>query len=61
MKNMGSIDRILRIVVGIAVLGAGFYFNNWWGAIGAVPLITALIGWCPLYTILGIKTCPTTK
>ena len=59
MKNAGSIDRILRIVVGLAVIGWGVYAQNWWGAVGAVPLFTGLIGWCPAYTLFGIKTCPT--
>jgi hypothetical protein len=59
MKNLGSADRIIRIIMGLAIIGAGVYFNSWWGAIGAVPLITALMGWCPAYTLLGIKTCPT--
>jgi hypothetical protein len=61
MKNVGSIDKILRIIAGIAIMGAGYYFKNWWGAIGIVPVMTALIGWCPAYTLLGIKTCPTNK
>ncbi|HIO96368.1 MAG TPA: DUF2892 domain-containing protein [Leucothrix sp.] len=64
MKNAGSIDRILRIVVGLAVLGWGAYGWNNTGTfnllalIGIVPLFTGLIGWCPAYTLLGIKTCP---
>ena len=61
MKNEGGIDRIIRIVAGLAVIGWGFYANNWWGAVGAVPLLTGLIGWCPAYTILGIKTCSVSK
>ncbi len=61
MKNVGSIDKILRIIAGIAIMGAGYYFKNWWGAIGIVPVVTALLGWCPAYTLLGIKTCPTNK
>jgi len=61
MKNEGNIDRILRVIVGLAILGWGFYAKNWWGAIGAVPLVTGLMGWCPVYSLLGIKTCPTKK
>jgi hypothetical protein len=61
MKNVGSIDKIIRIIAGIAILGAGYYFKSWWGAVGIVPIFTALIGWCPAYTLLGIKTCPTIK
>ncbi len=61
MKNEGGIDRIIRIVVGLAIIGWGVYAQNWWGAVGAVPLFTGLIGWCPAYTLLGIKTCPMKK
>ena len=61
MKNSGGIDRILRIVIGLAVVGWGFYAKNWWGAVGAVPLLTGLMGWCPAYTLLGLNTCPTKK
>ena len=63
--NMGGIDRGLRIVVGLALLwyallapATGY---NWIGWIGVVPLITALIGNCPLYSILGVSTCPVKK
>ncbi len=55
--NIGSIDRALRIIVGLAVLGAGFYFKSWWGLVGLVPLLTALVRFCPLYPIVGISTC----
>lgn len=56
-KNMGNVDRILRIIVGLALIAIVFVGPQTpWGWIGIVPLVTALIGWCPLYTILGIKT-----
>lgn len=55
-KNVGSIDRILRILIGLGLIGWGFYAQNWWGAVGAVPLLTALIGWCPAYLPFGIRT-----
>jgi len=55
-QNVGGIDRILRIVVGIALLGAGYYYQNLWGLVGLIPLGTALIGWCPLYLPLGLST-----
>jgi hypothetical protein len=60
--NVGSIDRILRIVAGIALLAFAFLSGSpyaWVGYIGIVPILTAAIGWCPAYTLLGIKTCPT--
>ncbi len=54
--NVGGIDRILRILVGVALVGWGIYARNWWGAIGLIPLFTALVGWCPLYTLIGAST-----
>ena len=55
-KNVGTVDKVIRIVAGLAIIGAGVYYQNWWGAIGLVPLLTALIGWCPAYSLRGIKT-----
>lgn len=56
--NMGSADRIIRALVGIVLLALVFVGPQTpWGWIGVVPLGTALIGVCPLYSILGIKTC----
>ena len=58
-QNIGTIDRILRILVGVALLVWGFVLSqpfNYWGAIGAIPLLTALIGWCPAYTLIGVNT-----
>lgn len=59
--NVGGVDRIVRIVAGLALIGAGVYYKAWWGAIGAIPLFTALVGWCPLYLPFGIRTCPPKK
>jgi len=47
--NVGGPDRIFRIVLGIVILGVGWYFKSWWGLIGLIPLVTGLVGWCPLY------------
>ncbi|MBK6910340.1 MAG: DUF2892 domain-containing protein [bacterium] len=54
--NVGSADRVIRIVIGLAVIGWGIWAKNWWGALGVVPLFTAMINWCPLYTVCGVKT-----
>jgi hypothetical protein len=54
---VGKRDRILRVVVGLVLLGLGLVFDSWWGAVGIIPLITASIGWCPLYTLAGFSTC----
>lgn len=57
-KNIGSVDKTLRILLGLAlILLAVFNVIGWWGYIGIIPLATALINFCPLYRILGISTC----
>ena len=57
-KNVGGIDRVLRIIIGIALISLVFVGPQTpWGWIGVIPLATALIGWCPLYSLFGIKTC----
>ncbi|MDX5356109.1 MAG: DUF2892 domain-containing protein [Rhodobacterales bacterium] len=63
--NVGGIDRILRIVVGVALL-AGFFLNpgasmRWLYLIGLVPLLTGIFSTCPLYSIFGLNTCPMKK
>jgi hypothetical protein len=55
--NIGTTDRVLRILVGLAALGAGYYYGSWWGAVGLIPLVTAFVRWCPLYAPFGISTC----
>ena len=60
--NVGGIDRILRIVVGLVlILLAATGTVGWWGWIGVVPLLTGLFKFCPLYTLLGMNTCPMDK
>jgi hypothetical protein len=54
--NVGSADRVIRIVVGVAICAAGWYYHSWWGLIGLVPIVTAAIGWCPAYMPLGLST-----
>jgi sulfite exporter TauE/SafE len=56
-NNVGGIDRILRVILGILMISAGVYFHSWWGAIGAVPLLTGLIRLCPLYLPFGLSSC----
>ena len=60
--NVGSMDRILRIIVGltlIALAAAGII--GVWGWIGVIPLVTGIFRFCPAYTLLGISTCPAKK
>lgn len=56
-NNVGNIERIIRVIVGIAIIAWGVTAQNWWGVVGAVPLLTGLLGWCPPYAIFGISTC----
>lgn len=64
-KNVGSIDRTLRILLGLALL-LGFVLNregaySWLYLIGVVPLVTGLMSSCPIYSMLGLSTCPLKK
>jgi hypothetical protein len=57
-KNVHNVERVIRIVVGLALLSQVFFgAQSLWFLLGAVPLTTGLLGWCPPYTMLGINTC----
>ena len=56
-KNEGTFDRVVRVLVGLVIIAAGFKYGSYWGAIGLIPLITGLIGYCHLYAMLGMSTC----
>jgi hypothetical protein len=59
MKNEGAVDRIVRVVVGLAVLSLVFIGpQTAWGYVGLVPLVTGLVGFCPLYRLMNFSTCP---
>ena len=61
-SNVGGIDRVLRIVVGVMLVAlAATSTVGAWGYVGVVPLLTGLLGWCGLYTLLGLNTCPMKK
>ncbi|MBN2701060.1 MAG: DUF2892 domain-containing protein [Methylothermaceae bacterium] len=55
--NVGSKDRMIRIIAGVAIVAIGLYFKSWWGAIGLLPIATAVLRWCPGYAPLNISTC----
>jgi hypothetical protein len=60
--NEAPWDRIVRVVAGVALVGAAATGAiGAWGWIGVLPIVTGLVGWCPAYTLLGIGTCPTRK
>ena len=56
--NEGRADRSLRVALGVVILLLGAVYGSLWGLIGLVPLVTGLVGFCPLYALLGVNTCP---
>ena len=64
-KNEGNLDRVLGIIAGLVLLYIFYAFQDaswrYWALIGVVPLLTGLIGSCPVYSLLGISTCPVKK
>lgn len=56
-SNVGTTDKVIRIILGIAIGAAGYYYQSWLGLIGIIPIATAFLSWCPLYLPFGIKTC----
>lgn len=56
--NVGTVDRVIRWVLGILIIILGVVFRSWWGVIGLIPIISAVIRWCPIYRLFGITTCP---
>jgi hypothetical protein len=61
-KNVGSIERVIRVIAGIAILSFAFVGpQSPWAYLGIIPLATGLMGWCPAYALLGISTCKNCK
>ncbi len=62
IKNVGGLDRTIRIAVGLALIAAAATSTiGLWGWIGVVPLLTGAMGWCPPYALLGLNTCSIKK
>ena len=59
--NVGGIDKILRIVAGLALIAWAVMGGPVWAWIGVVPLLTGLVGFCPFYPLIGLSTCPVKK
>ena len=60
--NVGNIDRAVRIIAGLALVGLAFTQTlGVWAWIGVIPLVTGIIGWCPAYKLVGINTCGAKK
>jgi len=63
-KNVGTTDKVLRVVLGLALLSyvaLGSGSLRFIGLVGIIPLLTALVGYCPVYTLFGLSTCPAKK
>ena len=60
-RNEHTIDRIVRVALGLVILVVGLAAGSWLGLIGLIPLVTGLVGWCPLYAIFGFSTYHHTK
>lgn len=60
-KNIGGFDKIARIILGLGFVIWALINGPIWAWIGIIPLVTGLIGWCPIYSLLGVKTCPLRK
>ena len=56
-RNLGSLDRGLRVAIGLSILGLGFARASYGGLLGLIPLVTGLVGWCPLYCPFKLRTC----
>ena len=56
-QNMGTVDRAVRVVVGVGILAYGAFVGSYWGLIGIVPVLTGAVGFCPAYLPLGLSTC----
>ena len=54
--TVGGIDQILRIVLGVVICTIGMIYNNWWGMVGLIPLVTRTMSSCPLYNLVGLSS-----
>ena len=61
-SNMGSVDRALRIIVGLVLVGLALTSTvGWWGWLGIIPIVTGALGNFPLYSVIGVNTCGTKR
>ncbi len=56
-RNIGTVDRVVRIVLGVIVIAVGLWYRSWWGLIGLPLIATGIVGFCSLYVPFGINTC----
>ncbi|MDT3695189.1 MAG: DUF2892 domain-containing protein [Ignavibacterium sp.] len=54
--NIGRSDKVIRLVLGVVIILLGIYLKSWWGILGIVPIVTALLNFCPVWSLLGLST-----
>lgn len=54
--NVGNVDKVIRIVLGLAIIVIGYLNESWWGLVGLVSIVTAFLGYCPAYSLIGVST-----
>ena len=54
--NVGKTDKIIRVIAAVVIAALGFYYKSWWGLLAIIPLLTAALGYCPLYVPFKIST-----
>jgi hypothetical protein len=57
-SNVGSADKVIRFILGAAIILIGFIFKSWWGVVGVIVILTAVLNFCPLYALIGFSTKP---
>lgn len=60
-KNVGTVDQIIRFIIGAVIIAAGYYYGSWWGLLGLLVIATATFSFCPAYVPFGISTCKVKK
>ncbi|MEO0032191.1 MAG: hypothetical protein RIS94_1949 [Pseudomonadota bacterium] len=60
-RNVGGGDSVVRVLIAAILIGMAILYHVQWGWLGVIPLVTGVVGNCPLYAIFGIRTCPTPK
>lgn len=55
--NVGKIDKSVRLIIGVVIAALGFYYQSWWGLVAIIPILTAILGFCPLCIPFKINTC----
>ncbi|MGV8150505.1 MAG: YgaP family membrane protein [Candidatus Woesearchaeota archaeon] len=58
-ENIGMVDRMIRFIIAIIFIILGFVYSPWWFIVAAIALITAILGWCGIYSLFGCNTCST--